>query len=155
MMQIADTIPADAVVLEEALTSGYSMPSFLRMRDAQGFYGLASGRIGFANGGRGRHQHRTQGPAGGPIVGDGSAMYSVRAIWIAAHLRLRITYVIPKNRSYRSLKERLPARDGANKFIGMDLRDPEIDFVGLAQSLGVSAQRVSDPTERSCRRCEP
>ena len=81
------------------------------------------------------------------IVGDGSAMYSIQALWTAAHLKLPITYVIPNNRSYRILKERLRARDGANKFIGMDLRDPEIDFVGLAQSLGVPAQRVTDPNE--------
>jgi benzoylformate decarboxylase len=34
---------------------------------------------------------------------------------------------------------------GTERFIGMDLRDPEIDFVGLAQSLGVPAQRIDDP----------
>jgi len=41
---------------------------------------------------------------------------------------------------------RLPAA-GAGKFVGMDLREPEIDFVGLAQSLGVYAERVSEPDE--------
>ena len=145
MMQIADTIPADAVVLEEALTSGYSLPSFLRMRDAQGYYGLASGGIGFAMAGAVGISIALKDRPVVAIVGDGSAMYSVQAIWTAAHLKLPITYVIPNNRSYRILKERLRARDGANTFIGMDLRDPEIDFVGLAQSMGVPAQRVSDP----------
>jgi benzoylformate decarboxylase len=145
MMQIADTIPADAVVLEEALTSGFSLPSFLRMRDAQGYYGLASGGIGFAMAGAVGISIALKDRPVVAIVGDGSAMYSVQAIWTAAHLKLPITYVIPNNRSYRILKERLRARDDANTFIGMDLRDPEIDFVGLAQSMGVPAQRVSDP----------
>jgi len=145
MMQIADTIPADAVVLEEALTSGFSLPSFLRMRDAQGYYGLASGGIGFAMAGAVGISIALRDRPVVAIVGDGSAMYSVQAIWTAAHLKLPITYVIPNNRSYRILKERLRARDDANTFIGMDLRDPEIDFVGLAQSMGVPAQRVSDP----------
>jgi benzoylformate decarboxylase len=79
------------------------------------------------------------------IVGDGSAMYSVQALWTAANLKLPITYVIANNRGYRILKERLKSMRGTERFIGMDLRDPEIDFVGLAQSLGVPAQRIDDP----------
>ena len=38
------------------------------------------------------------------IVGDGSAMYSIQALWTAAHLKLPITYVIANNRSYRILE---------------------------------------------------
>ncbi|HTO62328.1 MAG TPA: thiamine pyrophosphate-dependent enzyme, partial [Bradyrhizobium sp.] len=49
--------------------------------------------------------------------------------------------------SYRILKERLRARQDSAAFIGMDLRDPEIDFVHLAESLGVPARRVTDPAD--------
>jgi benzoylformate decarboxylase len=45
------------------------------------------------------------------------------------------------------LKERLRARQGNAEFIGMDLRDPEIDFVGLAQSMGVPARRITDAAD--------
>ena len=80
------------------------------------------------------------------IVGNGSAMYSIQALWTAAHLRLPITYVIANNRSYRILKERvLPLQGNTSEFVGMDLRDPAIDFVGLGQSLGVAAERVTAP----------
>jgi len=78
-------------------------------------------------------------------VGDGSAMYSIQALWTAAHLKLPITYVIANNRGYRILKERLKSMRGTERFIGMDLREPEIDFVALSQSLGVPAQRIDDP----------
>jgi benzoylformate decarboxylase len=74
-------------------------------------------------------------------------MYTIQALWTAAHLKLPITYLIPNNRSYRILKERLKARSGQNQFVGMDLRDPEIDFVGLAQSMGVPARRITDPND--------
>jgi benzoylformate decarboxylase len=74
-------------------------------------------------------------------------MYSVQALWTAAHLQLPITYVIPNNRGYRILKERLVSFRKTDKFVGMDLREPEIDFVALAQSLGVPAQRIADPAE--------
>ena len=55
--------------------------------------------------------------------------------------------MIPNNRGYRILKERLVSFRKTDKFIGMDLREPEIDFVALAQSLGVPAKRISDPAE--------
>jgi benzoylformate decarboxylase len=45
------------------------------------------------------------------------------------------------------LKERLRARQDSAKFIGMDLRDPEIDFVRLAESLGVPARRITDAAD--------
>jgi len=147
MMRISETLPADAVVVEEGLTSTFSLLSFLPLRDAHCYYGLASGGIGFAMAGAiGVSLAWPQRPVVA-IVGDGSAMYSIQALWTAAHLTLPITYVIPNNRGYRILKERLRARQGNAEFIGMDLRDPEIDFVQLAQSLGVPAQRITDAAD--------
>jgi benzoylformate decarboxylase len=147
MMRISETLPADAAVVEEGLTSTFSLLSFLPLRDAHCYYGLASGGIGFAMAGAiGVSLALPQRPVVA-IVGDGSAMYSIQALWTAAHLKLPITYVIPNNRGYRILKERLRARQGNAEFIGMDLRDPEIDFVQLAQSLGVPAQRITDAAD--------
>lgn len=142
MMHISDSIPADAVVVEEGLTSTFSLQSFLRFRDPQGFYGLASGGIGFAMAGAIGISLALPSRPVVAIVGDGSAMYSIQALWTAAHLKLPITYVIPNNRSYRILKERLVSMRKTEKFIGMDMRDPEIDFLGLARSLGVPSMRV-------------
>ena len=144
MMTIADTLPKDAVVVEEGLTSTFSLQSFLRFRDAQGFYGLASGGIGFAMAGAVGISVALPNRPVVAIVGDGSAMYSIQALWTAANLKRPITYVICNNRSYRILKERLVSMRRTEKFIGMDLRDPEIDFVALSQSLGVPARRISN-----------
>ncbi len=74
-------------------------------------------------------------------------MYALPALWTAANLQLPITFVIVNNRSYRVLKERLPPWRGKQIFTGMDLHQPAVDFVGLAQSLGVPANRVTDPGE--------
>jgi benzoylformate decarboxylase len=147
MLRISETLPADAVVVEEGLTSTFSLLSFLPLRDAHCYYGLASGGIGFAMAGAIGVSLALPGRPVVAIVGDGSAMYSIQALWTAAHLKLPITYVIPDNRGYRILKERLRARQGSAAFIGMDLRDPEIDFVRLAESLGVPAQRITDAAD--------
>lgn len=142
---LADAIPGDAVVVEEALTAGFPLLGFLRLRDHQGFYGLASGGIGFAMGGAVGISLALADRPVVALVGDGSAMYSIQALWTAAHLRRPITYVIANNRSYRILKERLQSFRKTDRFIGMDLREPSIDFVALAQSMGVPARRIDDP----------
>ena len=74
-------------------------------------------------------------------------MYGIQALWTAAHLKLPITYVITNNRSYRILKERLVSMRKSDRFVGMDMRDPAIDFTGLAQSMGVPARRITDPQD--------
>ncbi len=147
MMRISEALPREAVVVEEGLTSTFPLLSFLPLRDHQGFYGLASGGIGFAMAGAVGISIALPDRPVVAIVGDGSAMYSIQALWTAAHYKLPITYVIPNNHSYRILKERLVSFRKTDKFIGMDMDDPAIDFVGLAESMGVPARRLTDPAD--------
>jgi len=84
-------------------------------------------------------------------VGDGSAMYSIQALWTAAHYKLAVVFVVLNNTSYMILKGGLLAMKGSSAkkgvFTGMDLIEPAIDFVKLAESLGVSARSVARPSE--------
>jgi benzoylformate decarboxylase len=147
MLCICEQLPRDAVLIEEALTSSSALPGFLALRDRQSFYGLASGGLGFALPGAIGVSLALPGRPVTAIVGDGSAMYGVQALWTAAHLRVPITYVITNNRSYRILKERLVSMRSTDAFVGMDIRDPVIDFTALAQSMGVPARCVSRPDD--------
>ena len=80
------------------------------------------------------------------LIGDGSAMYTFQGLWTAAHYRIDAVFVILNNSSYRILKQRLHAMRGlaeqADSYVGMELVDPKIDFVSLARSLGVKAERA-------------
>jgi benzoylformate decarboxylase len=147
MMRLTDALPRDVVVVDEGLTSSFSLLGFLPLRDAHGYYGLASGGIGFAMGGAVGISLAIRDRPVVAVIGDGSAMYSIQALWTAVHRKLPITYVIPNNRGYRILKERLKSMRGTDRFIGMDFREPEIDFVGLAQSMGARARRIDDPAD--------
>ena len=147
MWRIAENLPANAIVVEEALTATASLLGLLRFRDAKGFLGLASGGIGFAMPGAvGASLAHPERPVVA-VVGDGSAMYTIQALWTAAHLKRPITYVILNNRSYRILKDRMVSFRGKPAFTGMDFHDPEIDFTALAGSLGVKASRITDPAD--------
>jgi benzoylformate decarboxylase len=91
-MRIADVLPANALLAEEALTTTFPLLNFLRFKDAKSFYGNASGGIGFAMGGViGMKLALPERPAVA-IIGDGSAMYSIQALWTTAHMKLPITH---------------------------------------------------------------
>lgn len=147
MLRVSEDVPRDGVVVEEALTSSTSLPGFLSLADRQAFFGLASGGLGFAMPGAVGVALALPGRRVTAVVGDGSAMYGIQALWTAAHLKLPITYLITNNRSYRILKERLVSMRATDRFVGMDMREPAIDYCGLAQSMGVPARRVTDPAD--------
>jgi benzoylformate decarboxylase len=135
------------VVVDEGLVSTASLPKFLALRDTRSYYGLASGGLGFAvPGAVGISLALPERPVAA-IVGDGSAMYGIQGLWTAAHEKLPITYVIANNRGYRIIKERLVSMRKTDKFTGMDIRKPDIDFVALGGSLGLDAKRITDPRD--------
>ena len=147
MLRLTEALPRDAVVVDEGLVSTYALPKFLVNRGPRDYYGLASGGLGFAVPGAVGISMALPGRPIAVIVGDGSALYSIQGLWTAAHERLPITYVIANNRGYRIIKERLVAFRKTDKFTGMDIRSPDLDFVALAQSFGLTARRVTDPQD--------
>jgi benzoylformate decarboxylase len=85
------------------------------------------------------------------ICSDGAAMYSISALWTAAHHRIPVTYVMLSNKSYRILKlnmlEYLGPAAKDREFVAMDLTDPELRFDRMAEAMGVPARRVERPEQ--------
>jgi benzoylformate decarboxylase len=146
-LQLVEAMPDDAIMVDEGLTSGRQLLSLRPHRDRYGYHALASGGIGWgvpaSVGVSLANPHR-------PVVcfsGDGSAMYSIQALWTAAHHKLPLSVVICNNGGYRIIKQRLLAFHGDDHYVGMDFADPPVDFSALAKSLGLEAIRISDPAE--------
>ena len=143
-LQFVEALPENAVVVNEGLTSARYLTDLLPYRDRFGYHALASGGIGW---GLPAAVGIALAQAPRPVCcfsGDGSAMYSIQALWTAARMKLPITYVIADNGGYRIIKQRLLAFHGDDNYVGMDFIDPKVDFVALAQSLGLPAERISD-----------
>jgi benzoylformate decarboxylase len=143
---IAETLPKDAVVIEEALSSAPGIRSLIRADDPQSYFGLRGGGIGWGlPAAMGVKVALPDRPVVG-LIGDGSAMYTCQGLWTAAHYGIGAIFVILNNTSYRILKQRLHAMRGlaeqADSYVGMELIDPKIDFVGLARALGIKAERA-------------
>ena len=144
-LQIADALPKDAVVVNEGLTSARHLTDLVPYRDRYSFHALASGGIGW---GLPAAVGVAFAQAPRPVCcfsGDGSAMYSIQALWTAANAKLPITYIIANNGGYRIIKQRLLAFHGSDRYVGMDFDDPKIDFTALAKSLGMPAERITEP----------
>jgi benzoylformate decarboxylase len=143
---IVDAMPDDAVVVEEAVSSGTGIRELLRSREPRSFYALRGGGIGWGlPAALGIKLAQPSRPVVA-LIGDGSAMYTNQALWTAAHDSIAVVYVIFNNASYRILKQRTLALKGFSaiddRYVGMDLVNPAIDFVGLARSLGVPGELV-------------
>jgi benzoylformate decarboxylase len=143
---VAETLPKDAVVIEEALSSAPGIRQLIRSDDPQSYFGLRGGGIGWGlPAAIGVKLALPDRPVVG-LIGDGSAMYTFQGLWTAAHYRIDAVFVILNNTSYRILKQRLHAMRGlaeqADSYVGMELVDPKIDFVGLARALGIKADRA-------------
>jgi benzoylformate decarboxylase len=153
----ADPIPVDfllhtlslamgeaAALVEEAPSHRPIMHQFMPMPGADSFYTMASGGLGFslpASVGMalGRPNRRTV-----CLIGDGSAMYSIQALWTAAQRKLPLTVVVINNSGYgamRSFSQVMQVRNVP----GLDL--PGIDFVKLAEGQGCRAVRVARSAE--------
>ncbi|HKU96212.1 MAG TPA: thiamine pyrophosphate-dependent enzyme [Vineibacter sp.] len=142
MLRLSESLPQDAIVVDEGLTSSRSLLAFWPFRDRYSYFGNVSGGIGWgiaaSVGVQMAHPQRRV----AAVIGDGSAMYCVQALWSAAHYKLPVIFVIANNGGYRILKQRLKAFHGNDAPIGMDFRDPPIDVAGLARAYGVTAHHV-------------
>jgi acetolactate synthase I/II/III large subunit len=85
------------------------------------------------------------------LEADGSAMYTLQALWTQAREGLDVTTVIFNNRSYAILNlelSRVGAESPGPKALGMlDLSRPDLDFVALAKGMGVPATRATTAEE--------
>jgi len=146
-LQVVEAMPANAILVDEGLTSSRQMLALRPHRDRYGYHALASGGIGW---GLPASVGVSLANPDRPVVcysGDGSSMYSIQALWTAANHKLPLTFIIVNNGGYRIIKQRLLAFHGDDNYVGMDFIDPPVDFTGIARSLGLEAIKITDPKE--------
>ncbi len=141
---LANAMPDDAALVEEVPSHRPAMQKFMPMRGQDSFYTMSSGGLGYSlpaavGMALGRDKGRTV-----CLIGDGSAMYSIQALWTAAQRKLPLTIVVINNSGYgamRSFSQVMQVRNVP----GLDL--PGIDFVKIAEGHGCDAVRVARSSE--------
>jgi benzoylformate decarboxylase len=149
MRTLAAVAPRDVAVVDESATSLPYVLRYLPFTTPGSFFGGKTGTLGWGMGAALGVQLAFPGRTVVATIGDGSVMYSPQALWTAAKYRVPVKYIVTNNASYAILKSGMLTLglDSAKREIypGMDLVDPEIDYVALARALGVKAERVDKP----------
>ncbi|MFL6790349.1 MAG: benzoylformate decarboxylase [Bradyrhizobium sp.] len=137
-------MPDDAVLLEEAPSHRPAMQKFVPMRGQDSFYTMASGGLGYSLPAAVGMSLGRPGSRIVCLIGDGSAMYSIQALWTAMQRKLPLTVVVINNAGYgamRSFSQVMQVRNVP----GLEL--PGIDFVKIAEGMGCDAVRVSKSSQ--------
>ena len=158
MQTLADVRPVDSILVEEAPSSRSTMQKYLPIERPHSFFTCASGGLGHSlpaavgialaestcvsPGSPAMPAHPARRVIG--LFGDGSAMYSIQALWSAVDLKLPLTIVIVNNGGYAALSE-FCSHFNITQLVGTKL--PGIDFAGLARALGCTAARIERPQD--------
>ena len=153
MAELAAALPANSIVVDEAITAGPDLGRTIPFDRPGDYWGARGGGIGQALPGalgvKLAHPDR-------PVVavsGDGSAMYSIQALWTASHHDIGAVFLILSNREYRILKHNMDTyrqRFGVRMerpYLHMDLDKPPLGFTEMAQGMGVTGVRANTAAE--------
>jgi benzoylformate decarboxylase len=140
---LAERLPGDAVVVEESPSSRRELITLVPAREPLGSVSPAMGGLGFAIPATiGIRMAQPERPVLA-VVGDGSSLYSIQALWSAARYRVGALFVILANGGY-AVMDRLVEKEGGPppwpQF-------PEVDISALARGFGCPARRVATPHE--------
>jgi acetolactate synthase-1/2/3 large subunit len=142
---LAALLPEGAIVADESVTFGRSLYSSTHGAAPHDWMQVMGGSIG---GGMPLATGAALGAPGRRVVNleaDGSAMYTLQALWTQARERLDVTTVVFNNRKYAILLGELAAvgaNPGRTALDMLDLGNPDLDFVRLANGMGVEAARA-------------
>ena len=150
---LADLVPADAIIFDESLTNSPELTRWITPRLPGTFFQTPGGTLGVGlPGAIGAKLARPDRTVIG-FSGDGGAMYTFQALWTAAHHRIGAKFVVCHNGGYRLLKENLVEYWRERGSTGdefppfFDVGEPTVDYLALAQGLGVRAERIAKPDQ--------
>ena len=152
MEALCRVLPANAAVVEEAVTTHQNLLEKLGvLKDPSGYFGHRGWALGWGLGSAMGVKLAWPDRPVVALLGDGAALYGIQGLWTAAHHHIPVVFVIANNAQYKILKVsgnvmQLPQM-ARNRYLGMDLVEPEVDFVGLARSFGVEAHQLTEPDD--------
>jgi len=153
VQELAEQLPPDALVFDEALTNSPSITRYLSELGPGQFFVTRGGSLGVGIPGAIGLQvaHPDKKVIG--FTGDGGGMYTIQALWTAAHHKIPAKFVVCNNRAYKLLKLNISEYwreldiEQHTYPHSFDLFPPELRFDLMAQSMGVASERLEKPED--------
>ena len=159
---LAGSLSSDAVVFNDGVSAGGLIYEALSPTERGSYYAIRGGAIGWGMGATMGVQLGTpERPVVG-VMGDGTAIMTVQALWTAANFNIPVVFVICNNQSYRILKlnsniyHQLQGMPTPDSYVAADFDTP-LNFKSQAEAYGVEGVRVETPAELAAqirRGCE-
>ncbi|MGW4019907.1 benzoylformate decarboxylase [Streptomyces sp. NPDC005009] len=138
---LSKELPDNAVLFEELPIARADFHEQIPLGAGNGYFATASGALGFPFAGAVGYALARPDRRAVVVVGEGSAQYTLHSLWTAARHNLPVTYVIPDNAGYLSLKYYL--QDQKSWEAGYDLSG--VDMAQIARGFGVRGERIDSP----------
>ena len=144
LQTLAEVRDAADIVVEEAPSSRSMMQTHLPITRSASFFTMDSGGLGYGMPAAVGVALASPGKRVIGLIGDGSSMYSIQALWSAVQLKLPVTFVVLNNARYGALQEFAPVFgfSDTDPVQGTDL--PGIHFVALAQGMGCQGVCITE-----------
>ena len=152
MSEVAAALPSDVLIADDSVTTRDAIHANMTFDRPGSIFGERGGALGWGMGGAlGLKLANPDAPVVG-IIGDGSAMMTVQALWTAAVYNIPVTYIICNNRAYRILKLNMNAykrdilgeADPTSQYLAMDFPIP-FDLAAQARAFGIPGHTITDP----------
>jgi benzoylformate decarboxylase len=140
-----DVMPRSTVIAEECPSSKGDLDRFLQPDEPCSFYSVPNGVLGFGLPAAVGLQLANPSRRVVCPVGDGSAQYSIQALWSAVQYQAPVIFIVLRNGDYSALKSFCDFTQVGRNVSGMDL--PGINIVKIAQGYGLAAQEVDRPED--------
>ena len=154
MSDAASVIPANSIIVNDAVTSGNSLMNSFTFNKPGSIYGGRGGALGWGMGGALGVQLANPDKKVIAFCGDGSALMTIQGLLTAAKDNIPITYVVCNNSIYRVLKVNmnfyreniLKLKDDNEQYLGMEFGN-RIDIHTIAKGMNVESWRIDDPKD--------
>jgi benzoylformate decarboxylase len=146
LQALGQRLPAEAVVLDEAISASPALREHVPVGSSAAYFTAASGGLGWALPAAVGVKLAWPDRPVVAVIGDGSLLYAVQALWTAAREKLALAIIVLDNAGYAILKSYANAfYPGQADLPGLDL--PGMDFIKIAEGLGAKAERVARADE--------
>ncbi|MBM3925748.1 MAG: thiamine pyrophosphate-binding protein [SAR202 cluster bacterium] len=147
--EMSKVIAPDVLVCDDSITNRGPLLQAVDFDKPGTLVGGRGGSLGFGMGATMGMKLAAPDKAVLGVIGDGTAMFAIQALWTGVEYNIPVTWVFCNNRSYKVLRENmvkyLVGTERQSEFIGMNFYENPLDFVKLGNAFGVEGIRVEDP----------
>jgi benzoylformate decarboxylase len=140
MYALSEALPEGTAIFDESISSMAKLHRYVRVNQPGGYHLAVSGALGFAMPGSIGFKLAVPERPVACVIGDGSSMYSIQALWTAARYGADVTFIVINNRGYSILKGFRDAIGVGENVPGLDVHGVEI--VQIAKGFGVEGEVV-------------